>query len=227
MSEKIKFQCPFCESKLSIGREQAGKNLKCPKCQQFVRVPYRDSDSEGLESIFEPDPKTDDEGDVAAKRFVVRFAPDVVSKPMKADYVIEALEDGKLLPGMLFAEEGTEDWLPLTFIMPEKKIKAEVDEKRNREILAERLEEIESSTKVRFGPSFFLLALGILMLIPAVETGSAGERGILFALSAFLLSVWFYFSIFNWVNQHFRRTKLLLSLIAEQTQMAKADPSRE
>lgn len=29
--------------------------------------------------------------------------------------------------------------------------------------------------------SFFLLALGILMLIPAVETGLAGERGILFA----------------------------------------------
>ncbi len=39
MTDKILATCPQCNAKLAVGREIAGKRIRCPKCQTSVHVP--------------------------------------------------------------------------------------------------------------------------------------------------------------------------------------------
>ena len=41
---RIMVTCPNCSARLAVGIENAGKLLKCPKCQATVEVPVPDSD---------------------------------------------------------------------------------------------------------------------------------------------------------------------------------------
>lgn len=220
MSEKIRFQCPFCDSKLSIGREQAGKNLKCPKCQQSVRVPSVHDTSEKSESIFESEPVTLTEVDDTAKRFVVRFAHNILSKPMTADGILDALRDGKLFPEMLFAEEGSEDWLPMSFIKepvesPKKQIQP-LD-------VTEMLDEISTA----FYPfSKVLIVVGVVIVILAQKAGSDDAfRGAIFGAALVSIGIWGLF--FAWFKVHCMRVERLLTTVVEMAAKQHAANGRE
>lgn len=39
MTDVIKFKCKACEKKISVRAQYAGKQAKCPGCQQALRVP--------------------------------------------------------------------------------------------------------------------------------------------------------------------------------------------
>ena len=40
----LRVTCPQCNAKLAVGSENAGKRLRCPKCQTIVEVPHGDED---------------------------------------------------------------------------------------------------------------------------------------------------------------------------------------
>ena len=93
----------------------------------------------------------------ALQRFVVRYAPDVMSQPMTIDQLAYALVEGKLLPEMLFSEVGTTCWQPLTFVAPIQQSQPEID--------------IEL-VKGYYVPSGLLVLFGILLSIVGVLLGN-------------------------------------------------------
>ena len=44
MTSRITVTCPQCNAKLAVGSENAGKRLRCPKCQTTVQVPDGNED---------------------------------------------------------------------------------------------------------------------------------------------------------------------------------------
>lgn len=51
----LMFECPSCKAKLQVADENAGKKMKCPKCQQTARVPELDA---AAEDAITADPDT-------------------------------------------------------------------------------------------------------------------------------------------------------------------------
>jgi phage FluMu protein Com len=44
MISRITVTCPQCNANLAVGSENAGKRLRCPKCQTIVEVPDGNED---------------------------------------------------------------------------------------------------------------------------------------------------------------------------------------
>src|SRR5690606_26347461 len=55
MTSRIIATCPQCNAHLAVGNENAGKRIRCPKCQAIVQVP--DVEAVAPEPSIEPDPQ--------------------------------------------------------------------------------------------------------------------------------------------------------------------------
>lgn len=120
MTARIVVTCPQCSAKLGVGGENAGKRLKCPKCQATVQVPMPvsgpvpDSDKEIAKST---------EGTALWKVIVGTKEAGPFSKAK-----LRQLVDADKLPDNAFVrdEAGTTDWLAVAtcdwlFDFPERR----------------------------------------------------------------------------------------------------------
>jgi len=120
MTSRIVVTCPQCSTKLGVGGENAGKRLKCPKCQATVQVPMPvpaqvpDSDEE----IAKP---TEENLLWKVKAGTKETGPFSKAKLMQ-------LVDADKLPDAAFVrdEAGTTDWFEVTtfdwlFDFPERR----------------------------------------------------------------------------------------------------------
>lgn len=100
MTARIVVTCPQCNAKLGVGSENAGKRLKCPKCQATVQVP--DCNEEFVKRT---------EGTALWK---VRVGPKDMGPFSKAK--LRQLVDADKIPNNAFVydEAGTTDWFEVT-----------------------------------------------------------------------------------------------------------------
>ncbi len=187
MDDRITIQCPACNAKLAVSSQHAGKKLKCPKCGELVLVLPLASELNPTDSVNPSTPHS------VEKQFVVRYAVDVVSDPMSADELVEALHSGKLNRQMLFSEAGSAKWRPLSFVAPEP-----AKPKR-------------SDTKMAH-PNYLLPRLvclcGLMFCVLGIVESAAAVIG------GALISIGAWWIVYIWLNAFFTNVQILLWKIA-------------